>query len=119
MPPRTTQQSDRPRVSDRTMVGILPPCCLEALRLGKNDADCDASEFPGPGAPRNAPEQNSQLQSGAGCQKTVASDCAGEVFFLDIPFYRTRPERAQAGAQRADDGIAAVQTEWPFALTAR
>ena len=27
-------------------------------------------------------------------------------------------ERAQAGAQRADDGIAAVQTEWPFALTA-
>jgi hypothetical protein len=27
-------------------------------------------------------------------------------------------ERAQAGAQRADDGIPAVQTEWPFALTA-
>src|SRR5258707_1082680 len=37
MPPRTTQQSDRPRVSDRTMVGILPPCCLEALRLGKDE----------------------------------------------------------------------------------
>ena len=27
-------------------------------------------------------------------------------------------ERAQAGAQRAGDGIAAVQAEWPFALTA-
>jgi len=26
-------------------------------------------------------------------------------------------ERAQAGAQRADDAIAAVHTEWPFALT--
>jgi hypothetical protein len=29
---------------------------LEALRLGKNDTDCDASEFPGPGALNNAPE---------------------------------------------------------------
>ena len=26
-------------------------------------------------------------------------------------------ERPQAGAQRADDGIPAVQTEWPFVLT--
>src|ERR1035437_4996632 len=28
MPPRTTRKSDRPRVSDRTMVGTLQPSCL-------------------------------------------------------------------------------------------
>src|SRR6266849_2024135 len=30
MPPRTTRKSYRPRVSDRTMVGILQPLCLSA-----------------------------------------------------------------------------------------
>src|SRR5580698_2688695 len=28
MPPRTTRKSNRPRVSDRTMVGTLQPPCL-------------------------------------------------------------------------------------------
>jgi hypothetical protein len=31
MPPRTTRKSDRPRVSDRTMVGTAQPLCLLAL----------------------------------------------------------------------------------------
>src|SRR5438876_451763 len=44
MPPRTTQQSHRPRVSDRTMVGTLPPRCLQALPHGTKNA---ATEGPG------------------------------------------------------------------------
>src|ERR1019366_2292815 len=30
MPPRTTRKSDRPRASDRTMVGTSQPLCLSA-----------------------------------------------------------------------------------------
>src|ERR1019366_5817371 len=30
MPPRTTRKSDRPRASDRTMVGLAQPLCLSA-----------------------------------------------------------------------------------------
>jgi hypothetical protein len=30
MPPRTTRKSDRPRASDRTMVGTAQPLCLSA-----------------------------------------------------------------------------------------
>src|SRR5436189_269975 len=32
-----------------------------------------------------------ELQSGAGCQKNFTLCEGEEVFFLDIPFYRTRP----------------------------
>src|SRR5438270_8588203 len=54
MPPRTTQQSHRPRVSDRTMVGTLPPRCLQALPHGTKNAATD-----GPGSratPRSTTE---------------------------------------------------------------
>ena len=34
----------------------MPPCCFEALQLGKNDTDCDASGFPGLGAPEKRSE---------------------------------------------------------------
>src|SRR6266849_6167275 len=47
MPPRTTQQSHRPRVSDRTMVGTSPPRSLQALRHGTKNA---ATDGPGSGA---------------------------------------------------------------------
>src|SRR5947208_3155332 len=54
MPPRTTQQSHRPRVSDRTMVGTLPPRCLQALPHGTKNA---ATYGPGSGAtPRSTTE---------------------------------------------------------------
>src|SRR5438874_10898122 len=85
MPPRTTQQSHRPRVSDRTMVGTLPPRCLQALRHGTKNAATD-----GPGyraTPRSTTEPTRpdvrHLPSPSPCGR-------GEVFSLDIPFYRTR-----------------------------
>src|SRR5437016_12131552 len=45
MPPRTTQQSYRPRVSDRTMVGTLPPRCLQALPHGTKNAATDGPGY--------------------------------------------------------------------------
>src|SRR2546421_7098197 len=45
MPPRTTQQSHRPRVSDRTMVGTLPPRCLQALPHGTKNAATDGPGY--------------------------------------------------------------------------
>src|SRR5437660_618114 len=45
MPPRTTQQSHRPRVSARTMVGTLPPRCLQALPHGTKNAATDGPGY--------------------------------------------------------------------------
>ncbi len=39
MPPRTTRKSDRPRVSDRTMVGTAQPLCLSCVRIRKRRHD--------------------------------------------------------------------------------
>src|SRR5947199_3519498 len=109
MPPRTTQQSHRPRVSDRTMVGTLPPRCLQALPHGTKNAATD-----GPGyraTPRSTTEPHRGWMSdtyllhlhaeGEKCFLLTSpfiehlpspSPCGrGEVFSLDIPFYRTRP----------------------------
>jgi hypothetical protein len=90
MPPRTTQQSDRPRVSDRTMVGTLPPCCLEALRLGQDERRFDGSEFSGPGALTTLRNRLRSCSQGLDVGNSSPSNAEGEVFFLDIPFYRTR-----------------------------
>src|SRR5437870_633956 len=107
MPPRTTQQSHRPRVSDRTMVGTLPPRCLQALPHGTKNAATD-----GPGyraTPRSTTEPHRGWMSdtyllhlhaeGEKCFLLTSpfiehlpspSPCGrGEVFSLDIPFYRT------------------------------
>src|SRR5579862_2936160 len=40
MPPRTTRKSDRPRASDRTMVGTAQPLCLHAS--GTEGRRCDS-----------------------------------------------------------------------------
>jgi hypothetical protein len=48
----------------------------------------------------------------------IIPDDAGRKLLCSWKLVYDPAERAQAGAQRADDGIAAVQTEWPFALTA-
>src|SRR5438876_10247735 len=58
MPPRTTQQSHRPRVSDRTMVGTLPPRCLQALPHGTKNAATD-----GPGH-RSTPRSTTEPHRG-------------------------------------------------------
>src|SRR5881296_941101 len=91
MPPRTTQQSHRPRVSDRTMVGTLPPRCLQALPHGTKNAATD-----GPGY-RATPRSTTEPHTGLDARHLPSpSPCGrGEVFSLDIPFYRTRhiPDR--------------------------
>src|SRR3989454_11798275 len=85
MPPRTTQQSQRPRVSDRTMVGALPPRCLQALPHGTKNAATD-----GPGY-RATPRSTTEPHTGLDVRHLPSpSPCGrGEVFSLDIPFYRT------------------------------
>src|SRR5436189_5806542 len=89
MPPRTTQQSHRPRVSDRTMVGTLPPRCLQALPHGTKNAATD-----GPGY-RATPRSTTEPHTGLDARHLPSpSPCGrGEVFSLDIPFYRTRPNQ--------------------------
>src|SRR5438445_9227370 len=98
MPPRTTQQSHRPRVSDRTMVGTLPPRCLQALQHGTKNA---ATYGPGSGAtPRSTTEPHTGLDVR---HLPSPSPCgSGEVFSLDIPFYRTRPMTRQLGGGDSD-----------------
>src|SRR5438874_5234840 len=124
MPPRTTQQSHRPRVSDRTMVGTLPPRCLQALPHGTKNAATDGPGYratprsttePHRGwmsdtyllhlhaegekcflltspfiEPRNATLHNRAAQGLDVRHLPSPSPCGrGEVFSLDIPFYRT------------------------------
>src|SRR5438309_12077556 len=92
MPPRTTQQSHRPRVSDRTMVGTLPPRCLQALPHGTKNAATD-----GPGyraTPRSTTEPHRGWMSDVRHLPSPSPCGRGEVFSLDIPFYRTPPARS-------------------------
>jgi len=43
------------------------------------------------GDPNNAIEATSEMPAGAGCQEKQNLPVKGNVFLLDIPFYRTRP----------------------------
>src|SRR3974377_58781 len=85
MLPRTTQQSSRPRVSDRTMVGISPPHCLKAQRHRTAQRNFMAS------TPIVIETRTRTLKphTGAGCQSKTASLRKGKVFSLDSHFYRT------------------------------
>src|SRR5206468_8288801 len=98
MPPRTTQQSHRPRVSDRTMVGTLPPRCLQALPHGTKNAATD-----GPGY-RATPRSTTEPHTGLDARHLPSpSPCGrGEVFSLDITLYRTRPGTRQLGGGDSD-----------------
>lgn len=89
MPPRTTQQSCRPRVSDRTMVGPdHPRAALEAQP--RQGVTTPMRKNPGPN-PVPAPLQahHCRILARAGCRTTSPQEGA-PVFLLDIPFYRTR-----------------------------
>src|SRR6266581_4877734 len=86
MPPRTTQQSHRPRVSDRTMVGTLPPRCLQALPHGTKNAATD-----GPGY-RATPRSTTEPHTGLDARHLPSpSPCGrGECFLLTSPFIEPR-----------------------------
>jgi len=90
MPPRTTQKSNRPRVSDRTMVGKLPTLLTGAQKPnGRSNANQNLLWIR-KAKPRSGTNFRSCTQ-GAGCQKNASPQNTGKVFSLDIPFYRTRP----------------------------
>src|SRR6266568_875177 len=102
MPPRTTQQSCRPRVSDRTMVGNSATrlACefqrTERHRHDEHETPTGRKKHGGPVAPRltrplrdraerssgqAAKEEVSALWRGAGCRKIFLAFRQGEVFF--------------------------------------
>src|SRR2546426_6176081 len=97
MPPRTTQQSHRPRVSDRTMVGTLPPRCLQALPHGTKNAATD-----GPGyraTPRSTTEPHRGWMSDTYLLHLHAE--GEKCFLLTSPFIEPlllgEPQRDTAG----------------------
>ena len=102
MPPRTTQQSHRPRVSDRTMVGNCHTLLAGAKKPHGRTQMHMPPKPPAEGEKQNhAPAKLSQLQTGAGCQRNIPSRHRGNVFSLDIPFYRTRPHPAHVCGPRS------------------
>src|SRR5881409_4037946 len=93
MPPRTTQQSHRPRVSDRTMVGTLPPRCLQALPHGTKNA---ATEGPGYRAtPRSTTEPHRGWMSDTYLLHLHAE--GGKCFLLTSPFIEPAGKREKVG----------------------
>src|SRR5207245_1713791 len=105
MPPRTTQESHRPRVSDRTMVGTWQPLRLSVsepdgvvtnrkMKLqGWGKISSLAASRDEPSSWDREPEQNQNLlvrEGGldASANITLRRGRRGNIS-LDIPFYRT------------------------------
>jgi len=95
MLPRTTQQSHRPRVSDRTMVGALPPtlACWRFASAVKNANAYGSRPRSALSRQTPAPGPSTIAHTGAGCQRTPPACAVGEKCSLDIPFYRTLSDR--------------------------
>src|ERR1700746_295779 len=96
MPPRTTQKSYRPRVSDRTMVGPLKPTRLLA-QLPEPKASNDQNVMKPSSSNRQLPDlllirreltASPELRLGWIQATPSPSREEGEDFFLDIPSYR-------------------------------
>src|SRR5712691_1938525 len=98
MPPRTTQQSHRPRVSDRTMVGTSPPRSLQALRHGTKNA---ATDGPGSGATqRSRTEPHTGLDVG---QLPLPAE-REKYFLLTSPFIEPPPSCLHLPQQLVEAG---------------
>src|ERR1035438_2820849 len=100
MPFRITQESYRPRVSDRTMVGTLPArsACKFQEPNGVDNGSCHETVAMGTtrsDAPqRKAVQTKRQPARGrAGCARNSTASGEGRKMSLDIPFYRTFPQR--------------------------
>jgi len=84
MPPRTTEQSHRPRVSDRTVWLPRQPCSLAQLQ-SPNGIDTRAHE-----TPWNTPRSTLSVGNTKGwMSRTSSSPVSGRKMSLDIPFHRT------------------------------
>src|ERR1700688_2753760 len=80
MPPRTTRKSYRPRVSDRTMVGIYnrSACCARKIDACRSDITMNLQK-----------SENRSVPSQCGLDHKSSSSHRRSIF-LDIPFHRTR-----------------------------
>ena len=102
MPFRITQESYRPRVSDRTMVGALPTDLLASFR-SRIASTSLCHETPTMGtirsglaakkrSRRSALRSAQATRAGAGCARNSTASSRGRRVPLDIPFYRTFPQ---------------------------
>jgi len=95
MPFRITQESYRPRVSYRTMVGALPPALLASFRSRMASTTIRVmkpSECEQLGLTlrrEKAIQTKWQSGEGAGCRRNSTVSGGGRRMSLDIPFYRT------------------------------
>ena len=129
MPPRITQKSDRPRASNRIMVGQSQPCCL--LRLKARPASSPTAMHRNWTHPRGltaalrnehttaSSEASGNLGRGAGCQdefRLVASR-EGELFLLTTPFIElphgrgsdpSRDREGAGGPKRTNSAVKAL-----------
>src|SRR5271169_5871896 len=98
MPFRITQESYRPRVSYRTMVGALPPALLASFRSRMASTTIRVmkpSECEQLGLTlrrEKAIQTKWQSGEGAGCRRNSTVSGGGRRMSLDIPFYRTFPQ---------------------------
>jgi len=105
MPFRITQESYRPRVSYRTMVGALPPALLASFRSRMASTTIRVmkpSECEQLGLTlrrEKAIQTKWQSGEGAGCRRNSTVSGGGRRMSLDIPFYRTFPQ-PRLGNQR-------------------
>ena len=110
MPPRTSEQSCRPRVSDRTMVGNFATrlaCVFPRTEGRRHDQDMKpqrGSSIAGPSLRglwgrsatghngQAAKEKSCRYGDGAECRKNISGVPVGEVFFHLTSLYRTESE---------------------------
>ena len=79
MPPRITRKSDRRKVSDRTMVGLVQPLCLSAS--GTNGRRYESTMNL-----RKRKTHGVSLQYWGWTANTLCFAVAGEAFVLTSPF---------------------------------
>src|ERR1035441_3723479 len=112
MPFRITQESYRPRVSDRTMVGTLPArsACKFQEPNGVDNGSCHETvgmvTTPADAPQRKAVQAKRQPARGrAGCARNSTASGEGRKMSLDIPFYRTIPDRKSTRLNSSHLGI--------------
>ena len=133
MPPRTTQQSNRPRVSDRTMVGTSrQPLRLTGAASAQRLHSLNETKSLESIAARASLHQFTVAAATKGLDVRDPPPLRGvaEVFSLDIPFYRTRAwtpaktasnskARAPLGAPRLPLPVRVKSCLFPCRLTVR
>ena len=100
MPPRTTQKSHRPRVSDRTMVGASPTRCfrwrLRSPRDKRNQMTPNAAQ-PGRKHRRAQAKTSAAANRGWTSEKILPRAVEGKCFYLTSPFIEPATRREVNG----------------------